>query len=81
MVAERACMGKKIEIVMSEKLGVKTMVPSNGKTYEITWRGCNGQVKTRMPAVTRMFIDKYLRANAKETTRAERGMFSGNAWQ
>jgi hypothetical protein len=81
MVAECACMGKKIEIVTSEKLGVKAMVPDNGKTYEITWRDGNEQVKTRMPTVTRMFIDKYLRANAKETTRVERGMFSGKAWQ
>jgi hypothetical protein len=66
---------------MSEKLGMKAMVPGNGKTYEITWRVGNGQVKTRMPTVTRMFIDKYLKANAKETRRVERGMFSGNAWQ
>jgi hypothetical protein len=60
MVAERACMDKKIEIVMSEKLGVKAMVPGNSTTYEITWCDGNGQVKTRMPTVTRMFIDKYL---------------------
>jgi hypothetical protein len=54
------------------------MVPGNSKMYEITWRDGNGQVKTHMPTVTRMFIDKYLRANAKETTRVKRGMFSGS---
>jgi hypothetical protein len=36
MVAERTCMGKKIDVVTSEKLGVKAMVPGHGKMYEIT---------------------------------------------
>jgi hypothetical protein len=70
MVAERACMGKKIEIVMSEKLGMKAMVPGNSKLYEIKYCDFdNGQVKTHMPTVTKLFIDKYLRANVKDTTR------------
>jgi hypothetical protein len=79
MVAEYACMGKKIDVVTSEKLGVKAIVPGNSKMYEITWRDGNEQVKTRMPTVTRMFIDKYLKANAKETTRVERERFSDNS--
>jgi hypothetical protein len=81
MMVECACMGKKIDVVTSEKLGVKTMVLRNGKTYEITWYDCNEQVKTCIPTVEKMFIDKYLRANVKETRRVERGVFSGNAWQ
>jgi hypothetical protein len=81
MVSERACMGKKIDVVMSEKLGMKAMVPGSSKLYEIKWCNFNEQVKTHMPTVTKLFIDKYLRANAKETTRVERGMFASNAWQ
>ena len=72
MVTERACMGKKIEIVMSEKIGMKAMVPGNSKMYEIKCCNFDRQVKTHMPNVAKIFIDKYLRANVKETTRSEK---------
>jgi hypothetical protein len=81
MMAERTCMSKKIDVVMSEKLGMKAMVPGNGKTYEIKWYDCNEQVKMHMPTVAKMFIDKYLRISVKDTTQVKRGMFSSNAWQ
>jgi hypothetical protein len=81
MVAERACMGKKIDVVTSEKLGIKRWFRITARSMRSRGTTGNGQVKTRIPNVTKLFIDKYLRANAKETTRVDRGMFSGNAWQ
>jgi hypothetical protein len=84
MVTDRACMGKKIEIVMSEKIGMKAMVSGGNNLYEI--KSCdfnNKQIKTHMPNVIKMFIDKYLLTNTKETTKSEGDIFSKKTevWQ
>jgi hypothetical protein len=60
MMVERACMGKKIDIVTSEKIGMKAMVPGNGKTYEITWR----DFRTGQSAHVHYRKDVYLRVPA-----------------
>jgi transposase len=84
MVTDRACMGKKIEIVMSEKIGMKAMARGDNTLYEI--KSCdfnNKQIKTHMPNVIKMFIDKYLLTNAKETTKTDGDIFVKKieAWQ
>jgi hypothetical protein len=67
---------------MSEKIGMKAMVPGNSKMYEIKCCNFNGQVKTHMPNVAKIFIDKYLRTNVKETTRSESEIFKkAEGWQ
>jgi hypothetical protein len=82
LVPDPVCRGKNISVLMSEKIGFKAML--NQKLYDI--RYCdfhdNKQVETHMPEVTRIFIDKYLRENAKETTRGDRDIFSKgpSAW-
>jgi hypothetical protein len=69
IVPALACRGKKITVVMSEKLGIKASL--RGKLYDIRYADFfdNKQVKTHMPEVTRTLIDRYLRSGAKETSR------------
>lgn len=69
------CRGKKISLVMSEKIGFKAML--GRKLYDIQYSDFhdNRHIETHMPEVTQIFIDKYLRANAKETTWSETGFF------
>jgi hypothetical protein len=71
IVPDPACRGKKIRILMSEKLGLKAMA---GKTlYDIQYADYfnNKHITTHMPEVTKMLIDKYLRTHVKETTKDE----------
>jgi transposase len=74
-IPDPACRGKTVDLIMSEKVGFKAMLDK--KLYEIQYCDYhdNRHIKTHMPEVTRNFIDKYLRANAKETTRSETGVF------
>ncbi|MDR2476712.1 MAG: hypothetical protein LBD18_02870 [Treponema sp.] len=61
---------------MSEKTGFKAMLGK--KLYDIQYCDYhnNRHIKTLMPEVSQIFIDRYLRAKAKETTRNETGIFS-----
>ena len=69
------CRGKKIFIVMSEKIRFKAMLDK--KLYEIQYNDFhdNRQTKTYMPDVTKKFINTYLKSSAKETAQS-----SGNAF-
>jgi hypothetical protein len=80
-VDDPVCHGKKIKVVMSEKIGFKAMLDGGKKMYGIEYCDFhdNKQIKTHMPEVTKIFIDKYLRANAKETTRSEKSVFHQGA--
>jgi hypothetical protein len=75
IVSDPACRGKTIELLMSEKIGFKAMLGK--KLYDIHYCDFhnNGHIKTQMPQVTKIFIDKYLKANVKETTRSEKSLF------
>jgi hypothetical protein len=57
---------------MSEKIGFKAMLGKNFYDIHYCDFHTNGHIKTQMPQVTKIFIDKYLKANAKETTRSEK---------
>jgi transposase len=72
MIPDPACRGKKITILMSEKLGFKAMVGDNPRIYDI--QNCdfvNARQRTHMPDVTKGLIARYLTSQAKETTRSE----------
>jgi transposase len=73
LVPDPACRGKKISIIMSEKIGFKAMVGESSKLYEI--QCCdyynNRQRSTHLPEVTKNLIKRYLTAPGKETTQPE----------
>jgi hypothetical protein len=83
IVSNPACRSKTIEILMSEKIGFKAMLGK--KLYDIQYCDFydNKQVKTHMPEVTKLFIDKYLRTHTKETTQSDENIFpqSKAKWQ
>jgi transposase len=64
-----ACRGKKIDLVMSEKIGFKAMLNRHGQLYEIQYCDYfdNKHIKSHLPDVTRNFI----KGSTKETTRKE----------
>jgi transposase len=72
LVTDPNCLGKMITILMSEKIGYKAML--GRKLYDIKYCDFhnNRQIKTHMPEVTKLFIDKYLKSDAKETTRSNK---------
>jgi transposase len=76
IVSDPACRGKTIDLLMSEKIGFKAMLGK--KLYDIQYCDFynNKQIKTQMPQVTKILIDKYLKANVKETTRSEKNPFA-----
>jgi transposase len=83
LVPDPACRGKKIDLVMSEKIGFKAMLcnSKHGPLYAIQpcdYFNKDYIQKSHMPEVTRNFIDKYLKSSAKETTRQEQ--FYGSPW-
>jgi transposase len=69
IVSDPACRGKKITVMMSEKLGLKALMGKN--LYDIKYADYfdNKHITTHMPEVTRLLIDKYLRTHTKETTK------------
>jgi hypothetical protein len=73
IVPAPACRGKKIDLVMSEKIGFKAMLTRHGQLYEIQYCDYfdNKHKKSHLPDVTRNFIDRYLKGNVKETTRKD----------
>jgi transposase len=79
LVPDPACRGKTIALIMSEKIGFKAMLDK--KLYNIQYCDYydNRHIKTHMPEVTKTFIEKYLKANAKETTRSDKPIFFSRA--
>jgi hypothetical protein len=73
LVSDPACRGKKINIIMSEKLGFKAMLETGSTLYDIQFcdYANNKQRKSHMPDVTKSLIERYLTAYAKETTRPD----------
>ena len=73
IVPDPACRGKKIDLVMSEKIGFKAMLGRHGPLYEIQYCDFykNKQIKSHIPDVTRFFIDRYLKSSVKETTKRD----------
>jgi transposase len=73
MVSDPACRGKKITIIMSEKLGFKAMLGIKSALYDIQFCDYfnNKQKQSHMPDVTKSLIERYLTAYAKETTRPD----------
>jgi transposase len=73
LVSDPACRGKKINIIMSEKLGLKAMLRTGSTLYDIQFCDYfnNAHKKSHMPDVTKRLIERYLTAYAKETTRPD----------
>jgi transposase len=73
LVSDLACRGKKINIIMSEKLGFKAMLENCSTLYDIQFCDYhnNKQRKSHMPDVTKSLIERYLTAYAKETTNSD----------
>jgi hypothetical protein len=69
-VSAPECRGKKIFIVLSERIGFKAMLGK--KLYDIQYGDFhdNRQIKTHMPEVTKMFINTYLKSSVKESTQS-----------
>ena len=80
IVPDPACRGKKIDLVMSEKIGFKAMRTRHGQLYDIQYCDYfdNKHIKSHLPEVTRNFIDRYLKSSAKETAR--RDQFYASPW-
>jgi transposase len=80
IVPDPACRGKKIDLVMSEKIGFKAMLNRHSQLYEIQYCDYfdNKHIKSHLPDVTRNFIDRYLKGSVKETTR--RDQFYVSPW-
>jgi hypothetical protein len=77
-IPDSACRNKTIDIIMSEKLGFKAMLDK--KVYNIQYCDFydNRQVKTHMPEITKLLIERYLKAGVKETTWSEKEIFAKN---
>jgi transposase len=73
IIPDPACRRKKIELVMSEKIGFKARLTKNGTLYEIQYCDFfdNKHIKSHIPDVTKTFINRYLKSNVKETTRRD----------
>ncbi|GHV93123.1 transposase [Spirochaetia bacterium] len=71
IIPDTSCRSKKIMIIMSEKMGFKAMVGNQVYNIEYADFFNNRQVKTHMPEVTRILIDKYLQTHVKETNKGE----------
>jgi hypothetical protein len=75
LIPDPACRGRKVAILMSEKIGFKAC--AGGKLYDIQYCDFhdNRHIKTHMPDVTKFFIERYLKAEGKETTLSRRSLF------
>jgi transposase len=73
IISDAACRGKKVELVMSEKIGFKARLNRHGPLYDIQYCDYfdNKHIRSHLPTVAKTFIDRYLKSNAKETTRRE----------
>ncbi|MDR1252247.1 MAG: ISNCY family transposase [Treponema sp.] len=75
LVPDPDCRGKTVDLIMSEKIGFKAMLGNKLCDIQYCDYYDNRHIKTHMPEVTKIFIEKYLKANAKETTRNDKPIF------
>jgi hypothetical protein len=64
-IPDPACRGRKITLIMSERLGIKAMTGSGPKLYGIQFCGCFDNKQRR----TQNLIERYLFSHTKETAK------------